>query len=80
VTDAPLAACVVSTVLVADQEPQGERSQLAIVQVTPAFVGSLVTTAVTGAVALISTPLGGAWVMLTLIGPDITKVVEALKV
>jgi hypothetical protein len=56
----PLATFVVKTKEFADQDPHGSRSQLWIFQVTPEFVGSLVTTAITGTLAFVSTVVGGA--------------------
>jgi hypothetical protein len=64
---------------VADQEPQGATSQLAIVQVTPEFVRSPVTTAVRGTAVFVSTVLGGPWVMLMEMGALTVNDVEALK-
>jgi hypothetical protein len=62
----------------ADQEPQGEASQLSIVQVTPEFVGSFVTVAIIGTLAFVSTVLGGACVMLIETEETTMNVAEAL--
>ena len=64
---------------VADQDPQGAASQLSIVQVTPEFVGSLVTTAITVALEFVSRLLGGACVMLMEMGLVTTNVATAVK-
>jgi hypothetical protein len=69
---APLALVLGVTV------PQGNREQLTL-QVTPAFVVSLVTTAITGAVALVNMVVGGASVMLTVTGALTTNVAVAVK-
>jgi hypothetical protein len=63
----------------ADQEPQGETSQLNMLQVTPEFVVSFVTTAITGALAFVNIVLGGAWVTFRTTAFVTVNVIVTLK-
>jgi hypothetical protein len=72
VAGAPLAVCDGTTV------PQGVFEQLTV-QVTPELLVSLATTAVTVAVPFVKIVVGGAWVMLTVMGAVTINEAVALK-
>jgi hypothetical protein len=77
VSGAPLAVWAWK-LLPGEKEPHGVFAQLTI-QSTPAFEESLETVAMTVDVALVSSELGGGWVMLTEAGALTVNDVEALK-
>ena len=75
-TGAPLAACAVK-VLPGEKDPQGGPPHWKL-QSTPAFVGSFETTAASVVVALVSSVLGGGWLMLIETGALTVNCVKAL--